>query len=245
MRRPPPSQAAHRSPRSIAPGEPQRHRGHRARFRRNHEDAKNTKERIPAVARLPGVERRQRRRSDDRRLPGRSPSAPNASVRPRRIFAPADAQGASVPPWSYLLERRRSRPSPTRKSSRGEACALRERGPLGVGAAPGACVRGCTRSQRSPAARRPGPRRTIELLCDSFVSLCLRGCDVGGWLCASLCLCGSPGAMDLRFLRTAALLLRPCVQAGIERPELKTKNSTLKTPEGGLTDESLSTISLV
>ncbi len=147
--------------RSIAPGEPQRHRGHRGEHRRNHEDTKNTKERNLLRRGCPewsGGNAGDR----DRRLPGRSPSVPNASVRPRR-----------------------SSPRPTRRARRSR-----------------------------------------------------RGCDVGSWLCVL--------SVSLRFLRTGALHLRPCVQAGIERPEFKIENSKLRIPRGGgLTDEDLSTIYLV
>ncbi len=120
---------------------------------RRHEEHKGAK---PASARLPGVTRRTCRRSDDRRPSGEKPDRSGCEHPSRSGFPPADAQGASVPPYSYLLERE------SLINVRGEACALRERGPVGRDAATSACVRGSGSTQRSLAARRPGPRRTIE-----------------------------------------------------------------------------------
>ena len=67
------------------------------------------------------------------------------------------ACSASVPPESYLLERE------PLINVRGEACALRERRSLGRVAATNACIRNSRSAQRSPAARRPGPRWMIGL----------------------------------------------------------------------------------
>ncbi len=189
MRRPPPSQAAHRSRRSIAPGKPQRHRGHRARFRRNHEDTKNTKER--------NLRRRGRPEWSGGNAgdPMIAASRDEARLFRTQAFVPDDLRpgrrAARVGPAVVV-------PARTRDSDQRERRGLRS---------PRARAGGVSRCyERSRSGQRLGPAvlgrpaagtsPVIELLCDSFVSLCLRGCDVGGWLCAvsvSLCLCGFAG----------------------------------------------------
>ncbi len=167
--------------RAIAPGEPQRHRGHRERHRGKTQRGKGV---APAVTRLPGVERRQRRRSDDRRHPVKSPTVPDASIRLGRTFhrptrlqrvgpavvVPARAPAFESQPNQKEFERRGLR-SPRARAGGSGGCSgrLRSRQPP-LPAVPG-----------RPAA---GTSPVIELLCGSFVSLCLRGCDVDGWLCA-------------------------------------------------------------
>jgi len=117
------------------------------------------------------------------------------------------AQGASVPPRHSPVSNR-IRFSHHQRMRSGEACALRERRPLGRDIAPDACVRSDCPAQRSPVVvrRRTGPRYVLEshmrpsaficVICGFFRSVgglgglgvfAVQDCDVFGSSCLRRC----------------------------------------------------------
>ncbi len=158
---------------------------------RRHEEHKGAE---PAVTRLPGVERRQRRRSDDRRLPVKSPTVPDASIRLGRTFPrptrrarrsrrgrACSSAGVRDPAQSEKV--REARPALSESAGRWEWVQLRA---FASEAAP------------APSGPRPPGGRDLAGRSSFLDSLCvsapLRLCVVLRWICVICVICGqTPG----------------------------------------------------
>ena len=115
----------------------------------------------------------------------KSKSTPDASVRRRRaVHRPTRPERVGSASLHPNCDDRRFPPNHEMKEGSGEACAFRERRPLGRATATNACVRSDDPTQRSPAVvrRRLGPRHAMTFrvslsaplrLCVSALNACV------------------------------------------------------------------------